>query len=106
MAANWIAVKMPESVLAFTCPRAAISGAPPMAKPTRQPVMLKVFERLWNSIATSFAPGTCRRLGAGRPKVISLYAASCAITRSCSRASSTTDSKNGRSAVPPVGLLG
>ena len=65
LAANWMAVKMPESVFAFTWPRAAIIGAPPIAKPTRQPVMLKVFERLWNSIATSLAPGTCRMLGGG-----------------------------------------
>ena len=51
------AVKMPESMLAFTWPSAAIIGAPPIAKPTRQPVMLKVFERLWNSIATLLGPG-------------------------------------------------
>ena len=72
LAANWMAVKMPESVLAFTCPSAAIIGAPPMAKPTRQPVMLNVFDRLWNSIATSFAPGTWRMLGGGDSKYISL----------------------------------
>ena len=72
LAANWMAVKMPESVLAFTWPSAAIIGAPPTAKPTRQPVMLKVFERLWNSIATSLAPGTWRMLGAGPSKYISL----------------------------------
>ena len=67
-----MAVKMPESVLALTCPRAAIIGAPPMAKPTRQPVMLKVLLRLWNSIATSLAPGTWRMLGIGCSKYISL----------------------------------
>ena len=67
-----MAVKMPESMLALTCPKAAIMDAPPIAKPTRQPVMLKVLERLWNSIATSLAPGTWRMLGTGCSKYISL----------------------------------
>ena len=83
-----------------------MSGAPPIAKPTRQPVMLKVFDRLWNSIATSLAPGTCNRLGGASSKYISLYAASWAMTKLLPLARSTTLRKKARSAVPPVGLFG
>ena len=54
---------MPESAFALTCPSAAIMGAPPIAKPTRQPVMLKVLERLWNSIATVLGPGDLEDAG-------------------------------------------
>ena len=36
----------------------------PHAKPTRQPAIEWLFESEKNSIATSFAPGTSRMLGA------------------------------------------
>jgi hypothetical protein len=40
-------------VFDLTWPKAPTMAGFPTAKPTRQPVMLKVFERLWNSTETS-----------------------------------------------------
>ena len=68
MAASCTAWNTPESTLVFTLPSPAISSGWPTAKPTRQPVMLKVFESEWNSIATSRPPGSSRMLGGRSPK--------------------------------------
>ena len=62
---KWVMRPVVNAVLVESA--ATIEG-PPTAKPTRQPVMLKVFERLWNSTATSLAPGTWRMLGGGSSK--------------------------------------
>ena len=40
MPANWMALKMPESVFSFTLLIAAMSSGLPTAMPIRQPVML------------------------------------------------------------------
>ena len=60
--ARWIAMNVPLSTLLLHLESASTKGAPPIAQPTRQPVMLKVFESECISMATSFAPGTSRML--------------------------------------------
>ena len=67
MAASCTGWKTPESTLDFTCARVATSSGQPTAMAIRQPVMLKVFDSEWNSMATSFAPSTWRMLGARYP---------------------------------------
>jgi len=68
---------MPESVFAFTC-RRRDQRAPPIAKPTRQPVMLKVSTGLWNSEPPRPWPGDLEQAG-GRLLVVHLVVgASCA----------------------------
>ena len=64
MAASWTAVNTPESMLLFTVPSALIAGALPHANATRQPVMLYALLEEKSSMATSLAPGRCRKLGA------------------------------------------
>ncbi len=64
MAASWTALKIPESMFVFTLASARTAAAAPTAQPTRQPVMLCVFDSEPTSRATSMAPGTWRTLGA------------------------------------------
>jgi hypothetical protein len=65
MAAICTAPKQPESRFVLSAERARIAEALPAAQPTRQPVMLKVFEKEPISIATSRAPSISRIEGAG-----------------------------------------
>ena len=55
---------MPESMFVFSFHSAWIISALPTAAPTRQPVMLYVFESENISTPASVAPGACRKLGA------------------------------------------
>ena len=64
MAASWMAVKTPESMLDLTVPSALMAVGLPTANATRQPVMLYALEQLKSSMATSLAPGRSRKLGA------------------------------------------
>ncbi len=62
---------MPESTLDLMIPSPLINAGAPQAQPTRQPVMLKVFEQEWNSIAMSRASGNSRIDSARPSKAIS-----------------------------------
>jgi len=55
-------MKVPLSTLLLHFESASTKGLPPIAHPTRQPVMLKVFDIECISTATSLAPSTCRML--------------------------------------------
>ena len=65
--ARCTALKMPESMLVLTRPRASMATGLPTAQPIRQPVMLKILDSEPNSTATSMAPGTWRTDGATKP---------------------------------------
>ncbi len=52
----------PLSTFVLTFPMPATSSGFPTANPIRQPVMLYVLDREWNSMHLFFAPGSSRML--------------------------------------------
>jgi hypothetical protein len=81
----------PVSTNDFTAASVLAISRRATAHPHRQPVMLYVLDREWNSIATSRAPSISKMLGARYPsKVSSEYALSYTSRMSSSRHRSTT----------------
>ena len=61
MAAFWMAMNWPESLLSFTSASAWTMRGWPQNQPRRQPIMSKPFDSEWISMPTSLAPGTARK---------------------------------------------
>ena len=105
MAASWVGLNCPLSMLLLKRSTGCTNSARPTNIPTRQPAMLWLLLRLLSSRQTSRAPGNCKMLK-GEVLPMKLYGLSLTIRNLCAFASWISSVNTIGSAAAPVGMCG